>query len=217
MIVGTHCWSMPPFQIHVGLRREQERSLFVDINSNQKGLNTSHLAVMQSRLTDEEKEIKDHLDRWIAKKLSEDPNSPWHGLIHLGGSKRGSRYQGLTRVVNFASVQGGIKKLLSKSQYIHDLTVPDAQYVVIRNYWHAVKKVFAEEWAQPKDYLLLKNIGVLSLSIFGGAVMDRSMPKSKVDIDDLAQYIEQARNVFDWRKEATGSRAISGMSGNRQR
>ena len=204
-----------PFQIHVGLKRKQERSLFVDINGNQKGLNTSHLAVMQSRLTDEEKEIKDHLDRWIATKLSEDSNSPWHGLIHLGGSKSGSRQQSLTRVVNFASIQGGIKKLLSKSQYIHDLTDPNAQYVVIRNYWHAVKKVFAEEWAKPKDYLLLKNIGVWSLSIFGGSVIDRSMPKSKIDIDDLVQYIEQARNTFDWRKDATGSSAVSGMSGNR--
>jgi len=199
----------------VGLKRKQERSLFVDINGNQKGLNTSHLAVMQSRLTDEEKEIKDHLDRWIATKLSEDPNSPWHGLIYLGGSKSGSRQQSLTRVVNFASIQGGIKKLLSKSQYIHDLTDPNAQYVVIRNYWHAVKKVFAEEWAKPKDYLLLKNIRVWSLSIFVGSVIDRSMPKSKIDIDDLVQYIEQARNTFDWRKDATGSSAVSGMSGNR--
>jgi len=62
---------------------------------------------------------------------------------------------------------------------------------------------------------LLKNIGVLSLSIFGGAVIDRSIPKNKIDIDDLVQYIEQAREIFDWRKEATGYRAISGMSGNR--
>lgn len=128
------------FQIHVGLKREQECSLFVDINSNQKGMNTSHLAVMQSRLTDEEREVKDHLDRWIAKKLSEDPGSPWHGLVHLGGSKRGSREQGLTRVVNFASIQGGTRKLLSKSLYIHDLTNPNSQYYLIRNYWHAIPK-----------------------------------------------------------------------------
>src|SRR6266545_3224961 len=77
--------AVAPFQIHVGLTREQERSLFVDINANQKGLNTSHLAIMRARLTPEEEEVRDHLDRWIARKLSEDPQSPWHGLIHLGG------------------------------------------------------------------------------------------------------------------------------------
>ena len=62
-----------PFQIHIGLTREQERSLFVDINANQKGLNTSHLKIMQGKLTPVEIEIRDHLDRWISKKLVDDP------------------------------------------------------------------------------------------------------------------------------------------------
>ena len=70
-----------PFQIHVGLNRDEERSLFVDINANQKGLNTSHLAIMRARLTAEEQEIKDHPDRWIANRLAEDPDSAWHGLV----------------------------------------------------------------------------------------------------------------------------------------
>ena len=44
----------------------------MDINSNQKGLNSSHLEIMQSRLTDEEREIRDNPARWIARKLAED-------------------------------------------------------------------------------------------------------------------------------------------------
>lgn len=204
-----------PFQIHIGLTRDQERSIFVDINSNQKGLNTSHLDIMQSRLTAEEQEIKNHLDRWITKKLSEDPKSPWHGLIHHGGSKQGSRVQGLTRPVNFASIKGGTNKLLSKSQYIHDLTDPEAQYVIVRNYWNAIKIVFAEEWANPKVYLLLKNVGVWSLSFLGGTIIDRCLPKGNVDIDTIASYLRQVRDTFDWKKAATGDRSVAGMSGNR--
>src|SRR5205814_9392641 len=95
---------------------------------------------MQHKLTPEELEIRDHLDRWIAKKLVDDPTSPWHGLVHLGGSKEGSRTQGLTRPVNFVSVQAGVHKLLSKSQYIHDLTDANAQYALIRNYWHPLRR-----------------------------------------------------------------------------
>ena len=204
-----------PFQIHVGLTQDQERSLFVDINSNQKGLSSSHLAVMMNRLTPEEIEIRDHLDRWIAGRLSKDPDSPWHGMIHEGGSKKGTRQQGLTRLVNFASIQGGISKLLSKSQYIHDLGDAQLQYIIIRNYWHAVKAVFSEEWANPKDYLLLKNIGVWSLSILGAAVIDRCMPLGRVDVRDFARYLKQARTRFDWNKEASGERAVAGMSGNK--
>ncbi len=204
-----------PFQIHVGLTQDQERSLFVDINSNQKGLSSSHLAVMQNRLSPEEIEIRDHLDRWIASKLSRDPESPWHGMIHEGGSKKGTRQQGLTRLVNFASIQGGVSKLLSKSQYIHDLGDAQLQYVILRNYWQAVKVVFAEEWANPKDYLLLKNIGVWSLSILAASIIDRCMPLGRVDIKDFARYLKQARSRFDWSKDAAGERAVVGMSGNK--
>ncbi|HEX9199572.1 MAG TPA: DGQHR domain-containing protein [Acidobacteriaceae bacterium] len=204
-----------PFQLHIGLSQEQERSLFVDINSNQKGLSSSHLAVMQNRLTADEIEIRDHLDRWIASKLSKDAGSPWHGMIHEGGSKRGTRQQGLTRLVNFASIQGGVSKLLSKSQYIHDLGDAELQYLVIRNYWQAAKQTFSLEWATPKDFLLLKNIGVWSLSILGAAIIDRCMPQGKVSIDDFAFYLRQARARFDWSKEATGERAVAGMNGNK--
>ena len=204
-----------PFQIHIGLTREQERSLFVDINANQKGLNTSHLAIMQSRLTPEEEEIRDHLDRWIAKSLANDPASPWHGLIHLGGSKKGARSQGLTRQVNFVSLKNGVNKTLSKSQYIDDFTDPKAQYAVIRNYWQAVAQVFAEEWSDPKKYVLTKNIGVLSFSILGGTIIDRCIPRSKVDVERMAQYLTQARSKFDWSRDATGDRAVTGLHGNR--
>jgi DGQHR domain-containing protein len=204
-----------PFQIHVGLSQDQERALFIDINSNQKGLSSSHLAVMQNRLSPEEIEIRDHFDRWIASRLSKDPESPWHGMIHEGGSKKGTRQQGLTRLVNFASIQGGVAKLLSKSQYIHDLGDAELQYIIIRNYWLAVKSVFSVEWANPKDYLLLKNIGVWSLSILAAAVIDRCMPLGRVDVRDFSRYLRQASSRFDWRKEATGDRAVAGMSGNK--
>ena len=204
-----------PFQIHVGLSREQERSLFVDINSNQKGLNSSHLQIMQSRLTDEEREIRDNPARWIARKLAEDPASPWHGLVHMGGSKKGTRSQGLTRLVNFASVLGGVSKLLQKSHYIHDLSDAQLQYIIIKNYWQAVKTVYSEEWSNYKKYLLLRNIGVWSLSILGGTIIDRCMPNGKVDVQDFKVYLKQTRNRFDWDKDTKGERTISGMSGNR--
>jgi DGQHR domain-containing protein len=204
-----------PFQLHIGLTPEQERSLFVDINSNQKGMNTSHLAMMQSRLTPEQTEIRDHLDRWIGKRLVDDAASPWHGMVHLGGSKGGSRTQGLSRPVNFVSLLAGIKKLLSKSQYIHDLTDPHAQYALIRNYWRGVKTVYAEEWGNPKEFLLLKNIGVLSLSILGGTIIDRCIPQGKAGAPDMAHYLKQSRTRFNWSKEATGEGAVVGMSGNK--
>jgi DGQHR domain-containing protein len=207
---------LAPFQIHIGLSREQEASLFVDINANQKGLNTSHLSVLRSNLTEEEIEIRDHTARWIARRLADrDPESPWFGIVHMGGSKEGARAQGLTRMVNFASLEAGVARTLGKSMYIHDLTDPQAQYVLIRNYWTAVKQVFADEWARPKEYLLLKNIGVISLSILGGTVIDRCLARQVVDTGSMQRYLNQAKTKFDWSSNASGTNSISGMSGNR--
>lgn len=118
--------------------------------------------------------------------------------------------------MNFVTLQTGVNKTLTKSQYIRDLTDPEAQYIVIRNYWKAVKIVFAEEWANPKEYLLLKNIGVLSLSLLGGTIIDRCMPRGKVDVQDIAYYLRQAQTRFDWNSNASpGDRSVAGMSGNK--
>jgi len=199
----------------VGLSREQERALFVDINANQKGLNTSHLAIMQHRLTAEELEMRDHLDRWITAKLTMDPESPWHGVVG-GGSKKGARAQKLTRLVNFAALQTGVYKTLAKSQYIRDFTNPEVQYIIIRNYWRAVKNVFATEWSTPKEYLLLKNIGVLSLSLLGGTIIDRCIPRGKHSVEDMAAYLRQVKTRFDWTSNASpAENTVVGMSGNK--
>jgi DGQHR domain-containing protein len=204
-----------PFQIHVGLTPEQEANLFTDVNANQKGLNSSHLHVLRSRLTPEEQELRDHPERVFALRLSEDTESPWHDLVHMGGSKQGSRAAGQERPVSFVTLEQGIKRMLNKSVYIHDLPNPNAQYVLIRNFWNAVRAEFEDQWQNHKEFLLLKNLGVLSLSIFGGTVIDRSMARGEVTAEAMRGYITQAKDVFDWHKDAKGERSLVGMSGNR--
>ena len=91
-----------------------------------------------------------------------------------------------------------------------------AQYVVIRHYWTAVKQQFSQEWAQPKEYLLLRNMGVWSLSLLtAGAIIDRSMARGRADVGEMARYLSQAKKRFDWSRTAAGDRAVTGLSGNR--
>lgn len=169
---------------------------------------------MRGMLTPEQEKIKNQLDQWIAEKLTDDPDSPWHGLIHMGGAKKGSRAQGLTRPVNFVALKNGVKRTITKSQYLRDLTNPEAQYMIIRNYWKAVKIVFAQEWASPKNYLLLRNLGVLSTSILAGTILDRCLPRGKVTVEDIAYYLRQAKTRFDWSINAEpGDRSVIGMTG----
>ena len=204
-----------PFQIHIGLNKDQETGLFVDMNANQKGLNTSHLSWLVNRLTEEEVEMKSHPERWIAIRLAQDGLSPWHGIIHMGGAKAGAREQELTRLVNLKSLEGGVKRTLTKSAYIHDLTDIKAQYVLIRLFWQAVKEVFDQEWASPKEFLVLRNLGVVSLSTLAGTIIDRCVARQAIEVADMARYLRQCKGTWNWSADATGDRSVSGMSGNR--
>lgn len=203
-----------PFQLHVGLTREQESSMFLDINATQKGLNTSHLLVLRSRLTAEEIELERHPERVYALRLAEDALSPWNGLVHLGGSKAGTREAGLVRLVSFTSLTSGVRRILTKSQYMSDLTDADAQYGLIRRYWKAVQTTWPEAWDHPTDYYILKNIGVQALSALGGTVIDRAMASGDVEEDHIEALLAPTKSVYDWHRDATTD-GVSGMSGNR--
>lgn len=203
-----------PFQIQLGLTPDQETNLFVDVNANQKSLNTSHLHILRSRLTPEEQELKSNPERVFARRLVESPDSPWYGLAYLGGSKAGSKAAGEDRPVSFVLLESAVRRTLVKSQYIKDITNYDAQYEAILNYWKAVREVFATEWENHKDYLILKNIGANALGVLGGTIIDRCMPRGLIKPEDMKHYVEQARPVFDWSKTAVGEQSVVGMSGN---
>lgn len=200
-----------PFQLHIGLTRDQEAGLFATINSEQKGLNTSHLAVIDSRITPEEAELQRRPERVFARRLAEDAASPWHGLVHLGGSKAGAKEAGAFRPVNFIALEHGVQRILRKSQYIGTL-MPDAQYGLIRAYWQAVRAVFPEAWDQPRQYLVLKNLGVATFSQLGALVIDRCIVAGNVDVDHMVPFVLAAKAQVNWHADSPDA---AGMSGNR--
>lgn len=203
-----------PFAITVGLTRDQEASLFLDVNANQKGLSTSHLDYMRSRMTPEELEFERNPARAIAKRLVQDSASPWHGIVHLGGSKRGLKEKELVTPVNFVALESAVKRLL-RGETIQTLT-PDAKYGVIRNYWQAVATVFKDEWESPRDYYVLKNVGIQALATLGSEVIQRGLFLGPIDPADFAAELEHVRGVFDWHRDrAAGDGGLGGLSGNR--
>jgi DGQHR domain-containing protein len=203
-----------PFQMHLGLTREQEASLFVDINASQKGLNTSHIAYLRSQLTPDEVEMLHHQPRWIARQLATDAASPFNGLVHMGGSKQGTRAKGIQRPINFTTLESACKRLVNKSQYLSDLKTPQARYGIIRNYFKAAQATWPQAFAEPAEYLLIKGTGLLALGSFGAAVIDRCMASGEVSQDDLEVMLAPAKDVYDWSRNAAKD-GIVGMSGNR--
>lgn len=203
-----------PFSLTLGLTVEQEAGLFLDVNAEQKGLNTSHLAVLRSRLTPDDVELEFHPERVFARTLAEDPASPFCGLVHMGGSKEGTKAAGEVRPINFIALATGVKRTLTKSQYLPDLTSADAKYNMIRGYWQAVQTTWPEGFETPKDYYVTKNIGIQALSILGATVIDRAMAGGHVEVVDLVDLLAPAKDTYDWHRDAAKG-GVSGMSGNR--
>lgn len=204
---------MVPFQIHVGLTREQEANLFLDINAEQKGLNSSHLNVLRSRITPEQMELEFHPQRAYAMQLVNDAGSPLHDLVHMGGSKHGTREKGITRPLNFVAVENSIKRMLAKSHALQELVSDHgARYALIRAWWQAIREVYPEAWEQPGEYLVLKNIGVNAFGIVGATVIDRSATLGQVDAADMADLLRAMKDRVDWHKDSPD---VRGRSGNR--
>ena len=142
----------------------------MDINDNQKTMNTAHLAHLKARLTGPEKLAVEDPALWIAERLTDDPKSPWHGIVHKGGQ----RTQGLKRRVNLAALKTGIGMTLHDAVKLRSVDPIEGKYVLIRMFWNAVARIYAGEWADQKS-MLLKGIGIWTFSQLGAEVIDRCL------------------------------------------
>lgn len=205
-----------PFSLTIGLTSLQEASLFVDINDNLKAMNTSHLQHLLTRFTPSERLASDDPALWIANKLVEDSKSPFHGIVYLGGEKE--KVQGLERRVNLAALRTGTQMILKESIKLRAFSEIGDKCVIIRTYWSAVARTFAQEWADTKKYLLLRGFGIWSMSILGAEIIDRCLIRhinpSQYE-DEMAAYLQQTRVDVDWDASEGNVRHYGGRVGAR--
>lgn len=207
-----------PFSITIGLDVAGEQALFADVNDNQKGMNTSHLHNIRYRLTPQMKTMETLPELWISEKLHEDPDSPFLGLVYKGGV----RSQGSERYINLTSFKDGVELLLSSGKTLKTIpgspgTRVPAQYLLIRNYWNAVKKIYSSDWN--KKSLLLKGVGYRAMSIAGGDIIDRCLAEGKTNSNDMETLVERTRKTrlddgrsLDWANDGP-LKSYGGMKG----
>lgn len=200
-----------PFQLHVGLTPDQERGMFVDINAEQKGLNTSHLHVQRLALTSEEAELIRNPARVFARRLTEDAASPFAGKVYLGGSRKGLAEAKTKTPITFTALETAIKRLL-RSEYMQTIvTDPDARYELVRRYWQAVQATMPDAFERPAEYLVLKNMGLQSLARVGMRVLDRVLARGATEVQDMQRLVAPAMGALDWTLDSPD---VAGMSGN---
>jgi DGQHR domain-containing protein len=190
------------FCLAYDLSREQEITLFRDINDNQRRMNTSHLDNIQVRLTPEDilKRGDPHL--YIAEKLGKDNKSPFFGKIYQGGKRIPDCFLPLR------SLKTGVKNIFFESKKLGALGEIDAQYEVIRQYFLAVKKWQPEAWQNPRKYLLLRGAAFWAICLIGGTVIDRVLNEGNFSHTDMLNVLNSGKN-WDW----TNSGDFKGLGG----
>jgi DGQHR domain-containing protein len=141
----------------IGLDLRAEMAQFVIINSKAKGLSSSLTDYHDSNLISDLATEAPHL--FIARKLNEDPGSPWFKLIRYGGETT----SGLKRRTSFRMMQKAISRFLFQTKGINLGKIDDI-YAIVRDYWKAVQIVFQKEWSDHRHHLITKGVGLHSLT-----------------------------------------------------
>lgn len=195
-----------PFSLALNLDIDKEIKLFRDINNNQRKMSTSHLDNITVRLTAEEQLKLDQPALYVAQKLGKDPKSPFYRRIYDGGAKAHGN-----SLVPLRTLKSGIEYLFSKVVRLGALPDVDAKYAVIRNYFSAVKLWAPEPWSEPSKYLMLRGVGLWSISFLGAHVIDRALNNGQFLPEEMLSILESGKR-WDWSSKGD-FRGLSGRGG----
>ena len=131
----------------LGIDVAEQAKQFKIINSKQKGVPTSLLYDLLD-LTKDGTYVQQR-GHELATRLNDDPESPWYGQIDLTGFGDGLITQ--TRVVT------AVEALISDRGVLYQYS-EEQQYGVLRNYFTAIKTIFASDWGN-KNSVLTKALG----------------------------------------------------------
>jgi len=187
------------FMAFIGLDLRAEMALFNVINSKAKGLSSSLTDYHESNLLNDLANEAPHL--YIARKLNEDPNSPWHRMIRYGGETN----SGLKRRTSLRMMQKSIQRFLRQS-YPSALDRVEENYELIRIFWKAVENTFSEDWKNPRHSLLTKGVGLYSLMLLLSDLVKNSEEK----VSSEAYFgckLRQIKGVIDWGSSGTFANA----------
>jgi len=180
------------FMVFLGLTVEEEMRIFRDINGKAKGLNSSLLDYTGAKLAHQGLGVA-HPDIALALRLQEDPDSPWHQQLDLGGN----RTSGTKRVASLRTMQKAIRRFRREAQgEVSDLEETGRQLI---DFWKAVVRIYAYQWVQPRRHLLRKGIGVYALMSMAGLLVREAKSRGRrTDQDYFVEKLSDFSDRIDW-------------------
>ena len=189
------------FMSFINLSLRDEMAMFTIINSRAKGLSSSLTDYHESNLLNDLAKEAPHL--YIARKLNEDPKSPWFRLIRYGGETT----SGLKRRTSFRMMQRSVSRFLKETKQL-DLGGLDEIYALIVAFWLAVLKVFPDEWSDHRHNLISKGVGIYSLMMLLTDFVKSEYLRMSPTEEQFAQMLTQLKNRVNW--HSTGTFAMVG-------
>lgn len=179
-----------PFMSFVEMDEREEMEIFGIINGKAKGLSRSlldfHDAQLCSDLAAERPELL------IALFLKNEPTSPWHHRLDLGGNP----VSGLERRASLRTVQKAAKVFLRRTRPVCPMAA-EAAAQVLHDFWIAVGAVLPEAFAKPRNYLVTKGIGVYALMELAADIVCEQ-PAKRHDASTFTANFGDFAPTFDW-------------------
>lgn len=184
--------AMIPYALYLNLNVRQEAGLFVDLNSKQHKMNTSHLKTLTVTTTDTADLAQSNISLFLANELTREGQA-FFGAFR-GGSKAGLRRKNKNngspaKVINFNTIETIVKHGMSHVSVELRSWVPgyaasratalgipaeemehevkritrETWAILVSTFWTAVTTVFAAEW-NSKEHILRESIGLTGLA-----------------------------------------------------
>jgi DGQHR domain-containing protein len=204
------------FSLYLGLDTEQEVKLFKDINGEHKGMDVTHLTNIEVRLDGDSLKM-DPLRRhkWIADQMAHDGGA-FEGMVFFGGSKGGAKAaHGKVPPVKLNTLASTVKLQLSKATTVmaNFEEKPDVVLELLNRYWMAVRNVFAEEWADRSNFILLQTIGLSGFAQLGAILMDKGYSDRRVEQKDFELYLQAVKNEVNLSRTSDEWKGVAGAGG----
>lgn len=167
-----------PVAIYFGLTRKQEASLFIDINTNQKGVPAALLLDIK-QVADKESEVEYNL-RYLFDGLAEANDSPFVGFLSPSVSKRG--------MISRVTFNRGVKPILE--HVVMSKLPQETQLKLLINYFVAVESCLED------SSILFKAAYFEAFCALFDDVLQMSYTKFKnYKLDSLYEVVSPIENV----------------------
>jgi len=213
-----------PYALYINLDVRQEAGLFVDLNSKQHKMNTSHLKTLTVTTTPATELLHKDLPLYLADQLVQ-PGQAFYD-VYKGGSKTGLRKRHRSsgapaKLINFNTIEtvvrhgykamsvGVVEWVRAASAAAVDgrgvpaeerdlqieKMVAETWTCLASTFWLAVATVYAAEW-NSKDYIVKESIGLTALSRYWAHITQRHLTISDAHKQD--PKLDDARSMREF-------------------